>query len=182
MKKGLIILIVVVVFIGLLFGGTYNSLVAKEESINSKEAEINNQLERRADLIPNLISTVKGLTSQEQSLVDSVTEARTKMTTGTTQDKLDASDELTRSLNVIVENYPEVKSDSAFTSLMDELAGTENRIAVARKGYNDEVASFNTSVKTFPSSIIASMFGFSSKEYLEVAEEKLEVPDVDFDN
>ncbi|MDD2505688.1 MAG: LemA family protein [Bacilli bacterium] len=183
MKKGLIILIVcIVVILGLIFGwiGTYNSLVAKNETITQKQSEIDNQLKRRADLIPNLISTVKGLTSQEKALVDSVTAARTKMSTGTTQEKLDANSKLTESINILVENYPTLKSDTSFLSLMDELAGTENRIAVARKAYNDEIGTFNTSIKTFPTSIVASMSGFSSKAYLEVTEADTVVPNVKF--
>ncbi len=180
MKKGLVILIIVIVVIALSWMSVYNNLISTEERINQKQSEIDNQLKRRADLIPNLINTVKGLTTQEQKLVDSVTSARAKMTTGTTQERLQANTELTRSLNVIVENYPVLKSDTAFTGLMDELAGTENRIAVARKGYNDEIGAFNILIKRFPTSIIASVSGFSSKTYLEVDETDKELPGVEF--
>jgi len=102
------------------------------------------------------------------------------MTTGTTQDKLNANTELNRSLNVIVENYPVVKTDTLFKSLQDELAGSENRIAVARKGYNDEVGTFNALIKTYPTKIIASMSGFTAKTYLEVTETEKETPVVQF--
>lgn len=184
MKKGLGIFIGVIVLIFVIFAlswsSVYNTLITKSENINKQESEINNQLQRRADLIPNLVSTVKGLTTQEQSLVNSVTDARAKMATGSMQDKLNASDNLTKNLNIIVENYPILKSDTAFTGLMDELAGTENRIAVARKAYNDEIASYNTIVKTFPSNIVAGMSGFDNKPYLETSAENKEVPNVQF--
>ncbi|MDD2377119.1 MAG: LemA family protein [Clostridia bacterium] len=180
MKKGLIILVVVVVI--LIFGwmSIYNSLVTKDEKINQNQAEIDNQLKRRADLIPNLISTVKGLTSQELALVEAVTSARVKMTTGTTQEKLAGNEALTTSINVLVENYPVLKSDTAFVGLMDELAGSENRVANAKKAYNDEVGSFNTTIKRFPSSIVASMSGFSTKTYLETTEADKALPNVQF--
>lgn len=183
MKKGMIVLIVVIVVLVMLAMGwtsIYNNLVATNERINVKQSEIDNQLKRRADLIPNLVSTVKGLTAQELALVDSVTSARAKMLTGSTQDKLNANTELTRSINVLVENYPTLKSDTAFTGLMDELAGTENRVAVARKAYNDEIGTFNTTIKTFPTSIVASVSGFTSKTYLEVTEADTALPDVKF--
>lgn len=180
MKKGIVIIIAVLVVIALTWVSVYNKLASSEERINQKQAEVDNQLKRRADLIPNLVSTVKGLTAQEQKLVDSVTAARVKMAAGTTQEKLNANTELTRSLNILVENYPVLKSDTAFVALMDELAGSENRIAVARKGYNDEVGAFNASIKTFPTKIIASMSGFTIKPYLEVSDVDKEEPNVQF--
>lgn len=179
MKKGLIILIAVVIIIALFYGSVYNNLVTANEKINQEQAEIDNQLKRRADLIPNLVSSVKGLTTQEQALVDSVTAARAKMTSGNMDDRLAANDALTSSINVLVENYPTLKSDTAFTGLMDELAGTENRISVARKNYNDKVGSFNTLTKRFPTNIIASMSGFSAKPYLETSAEDKTVPNVE---
>jgi len=180
MKKGIIILVVAVAI--LIFGwlSIYNNLVAKSEKINQNQAEIDNQLKRRADLIPNLISTVKGLSSQELKLVQTVTEARAKMSSGTTQEKLAANDTLSKSILVLVENYPVLKSDTAYTGLMDELAGSENRIANANKVYNDEVGSFNTKIKTFPSSIVASVSGFTAKPYLEITETQKELPNVQF--
>lgn len=180
MKKGLVIIIGIAVVIALFWGSVYNGLVASNEKINQQQSEIDNQLKRRADLIPNLINTVKGLTKQEQALVDSVTAARARMSAGTTQEKLNANDELTRSINILVENYPVLKSDTAYTGLMDELAGTENRIATARKNYNDSVGTFNTKVKTFPTSIVAGMSGFSAKAYLETSETDKAVPNVQF--
>jgi LemA protein len=183
MKKGIIILVVIVIFVLMLAMGwtsIYNNLVATNEKINQDQSEIDNQLKRRADLIPNLVSTVKGLTAQEQALVDSVTDARAKMSTGTTEQRLEANSELSKSINILVENYPTLKSDTAFTGLMDELAGTENRISVARKNYNDEIGTFNTLIKTFPTSIVASMSGFTNKTYLQITEEDQELPNVEF--
>lgn len=183
MKKSTIVILViiaVVVLIGIWAVSTNNTLVQLEVSIEQKEAEINNQLKRRADLIPNLVNTVKGLTKQEQDIVNSITASREKMNNGSTQEKLDANAELSRNITLLVENYPEIKSDTAFTSLMDELSGTENRIVVARKNYNDEVATYNKKIKVFPSSIIASIFGHDKVEYLQVSEEDKQNPEVNF--
>lgn len=183
MKKSTIIILVVVAVIALVVIwaiSTNNSLVKLEVSIEQKQAEIDNQLKRRADLIPNLVNTVKGLTKQELDIVNSITASREKMNSGSTQDKLDANTELSRNITLLVENYPEIKSDATFTSLMDELSGTENRIAVARKNYNDEVAVYNKKIAVFPSSIIANMFGHEKVEYLEVSDEDKENPEVNF--
>lgn len=183
MKKSTIIILVVVAVIALVVIwaiSTNNSLVKLEVSIEQKQAEIDNQLKRRADLIPNLVNTVKGLTKQELDIVNSITASREKMSSGSTQDKLDANTELSRNITLLVENYPEIKSDATFTSLMDELSGTENRIAVARKNYNDEVAVYNKKIAVFPSSIIANMFGHEKIEYLEVSAEDKENPEVNF--
>lgn len=183
MKKSTIMILVVVAVIALVAIwaiSTNNSLVKLEVSIEQKQAEIDNQLKRRADLIPNLVNTVKGLTKQELDIVNSITASREKMNSGSTQDKLDANTELSRNITLLVENYPEIKSDATFTSLMDELSGTENRIAVARKNYNDEVAVYNKKIAVFPSSIIANMFGHEKVEYLEVSDEDKENPEVNF--
>ena len=183
MKKSTKIILVVVAVIALVAIwaiSTNNSLVKLEVSIEQKQAEIDNQLKRRADLIPNLVNTVKGLTKQELDIVNSITASREKMNSGSTQDKLDANTELSRNITLLVENYPEIKSDATFTSLMDELSGTENRIAVARKNYNDEVAVYNKKIAVFSSSIIANMFGHEKVEYLEVSDEDKENPEVNF--
>ena len=176
----LIIIGIIVFLLALFVIGVYNALVKLRNIVKDQWAQIDVLLKRRADLIPNLVSTVKGLTAQEQKLVDSVTSARAKMATGTTQDKLNANTELTKSLNILVENYPVLKSDTAFVSLMDEIAGSENRVAVARKAYNDEVGLFNAKIRTFPTKIIASMSGFTAKSYLEVSTEDKNVPEVKF--
>lgn len=187
MSKGLktgIVVIVVVLLLGLLIGGSYNNLVSKEEKVDSKLSDVSVQLERRADLIPNLVNTVKGYTTHETEAIEKVTTAREKLVGAKTVDEMSsANNELNTALNnlfVIVENYPDLKADSVFLNLQDELAGTENRVAVARKDYNDSVNSYNTAIKRFPSNILAGMFGFDKKEYFEVDEGKDEVPEVKF--
>ena len=142
-------------------------------------------LQRRADLIPNLVSTVKGYASHETSVIEKVTSARERMTQASTvSEKASANNELTsslRSLMVVVENYPDLKASANFTQLTDNLEGTENRIAVARKDYNDAVQKFNTSIKKFPKNIIAGMFNFREKQYFEANPTSLEVPNVNFE-
>lgn len=184
LKTGLIIGAVVVVLV-MLFAGGYNGLIGKKEEVDSKLAQVSVQLERRADLIPNLVNTVKGYASHEQSVIDSVTDARTKLLSANSLDeKAEANQELTTALNnllVVVENYPDLKSNTNFIQLQDELAGTENRIAVARKDYNDAVKSYNKEIKSFPKNILAGMFGFEEKEYFEAKENSNEVPKVSFE-
>ncbi|MEG1059279.1 MAG: LemA family protein [Clostridia bacterium] len=182
-KTGVVIgaiILVVIVILGAWGISTNNSLIKMEESMKQNQAEIDNQLKRRADLIPNLVNSVKGITSQEQKIVDSITSSREKMMTGSTEDKLNANDELTKNINLLIENYPEIKSDKAFVSLMDEISGTENRIAVSRKNYNDQVAAYNKKIKMFPNSIIANMFGHSQGQYLKASEAEKTTPNVSF--
>lgn len=166
------------------FVGKYNGFVTAEENVDNKWAQVENQMQRRADLIPNLIETVKGYASHEQAAIDSVTEARAQMTGAKTPGDLSAADaQMTGALSrlmVVVENYPDLKANTNFLALQDSLEGTENRIAVERKTYNDEVAVFNKNIKTFPNSMIAGAFGFEKKEYFEVTEEAKENPKVDF--
>ena len=187
MKKSTIIILVVVAVIALVAIwaiSTNNSLVKLELSIEQKQAEIDNQLKRRADLIPNLVNTVKGYTQQEQSVIQSVTDARAKLAGASgVAEKAEANQELTSALNnllVVVENYPDLKSSQNFIQLQDELAGTENRIATARKDYNDAVKEYNLKIKRFPTVIIAGMFGYGEKEYFEAEEGSEEVPNVQF--
>ncbi len=187
MKKGLKIGIIIfaIIFILSIFVVTnYNSLVNKEESVENRFSDISVQLERRANLIPNLVSTVKGYTTHENEVIDSVTSAREKlMGASNVEDKADANEELTKALNnlfVIVEDYPDLKSNENFINLQDELAGTENRIAVSRKDYNDAVSTYNKAIKRFPGSIFAGIFGFDKKDYFEVSEGKDEVPEISF--
>jgi len=187
MSKSTIILIAVIAVVGM-FGMTlmssYNGLVAAQEQVNGKWSQIDTMLQRRADLIPNLVNTVKGFAAQEKSVIDSVTNARAKLAGAQgPAARGEANNELSGALSrllVVVENYPQLKSDKTFIGLMDELAGTENRIAVARRDYNDAVQSFNTRIKTFPTSIIAGMFGFSAKEYFRAEEGAKQVPAVKF--
>ena len=188
MKKGLItggIIIGIIVVLVAMFASTYNGLVSKEEEVEGKLANISVQLERRADLIPNLVSTVKGYASHEQSVIDSVTKARENLVKADDADEMaSANQELTTALNnlfVIVENYPELKSNTNFLQLQDELAGTENRIAVARNDYNDAVKDYNKTIKSFPKNILAGMFGFEEEEYFEAKDSSNEVPEVSFE-
>lgn len=185
MKKALIAVIAVVVIVIALFASTYNGLVTKSENVKEKESSIDVQLKRRADLIPNLINTVKGYMKHEQSVIDSVTSAREKMVNANNVgDKINANNELTTALNnlyVVVENYPDLKASSNFTQLQDELAGTENRIATARRDYNSVVKEYNEAIKKFPTNLIAGMFGFDEKEYYEAEESAKDVPKVSFE-
>jgi len=192
-KRGLVSIIVivaiVVVFLVIVSGwyiGTRNRLVTLEESISASWAEIDNQLKRRADLIPNLVATVRGFATQEREVFTQIAEARAKLAGAQTVGEAAASYNQLQSalgrLLVIVERYPELKSNQNFIRLQDELAGTENRIAVARKRYNDSVRVFNTKIRRFPSSIVANMMGFEKKEYFEIEEGAREVPQVDFES
>lgn len=184
LKIGLIVGAVVAVFV-VLFAGFYNSLVGKEEEVDNKLADVSVQLERRADLIPNLVNTVKGYASHEQSVIDSVTDARAKLLKAdSVEEKAEANQELNTALNnllVMVENYPDLKSNTNFIQLQDELAGTENRISVARNDYNDAVKSYNKEIKAFPKNILAGMFRFEEKEYFKAKESFNEVPEVSFE-
>ena len=187
MKKGstvLLVIIAVIIVIALALGGIYNSIVTLEENVNSEFSNVSVMLERRADLIPNLVSTVKGYASHEQAAIDSVTKARENLLQAKTiEEKGEANNELTSALNalmVIEENYPDLKANQNFIQLSDELAGTENRIATARRDYNDAVKAYNSKVKKFPTNLIAGMFGFSEKDYFEVEPSKTEVPKVEF--
>ena len=186
MKKGgifAIIGVVVVLIAGFLIS-KYNGMVTMNEKVDAKFSDIDTQLQRRADLIPNLVSSVQGYMSHEQAAIDKVTEARTKlMNASTVAEKGEADSALTGALTnllALAENYPDLKANTNFTTLMDELSGTENRIATARKDYNDIVKEFNTLIKRFPNSLLAGMFGFSEKEYFKAAEGANEVPKVDF--
>ena len=187
MKKSTIILIciiAIVAIIGLALVGAYNGMVQKSEAVDSSFAEIDTYLKRRADLIPQLVSTVQGYTNHETEIIKSITDARAKLTSASSvEEKSNANNELKASLNalmVVVENYPDLKSSENFRQLTDEISGTENRIAVARKNYNQEVKKYNTSIKTFPNNILAGMFGFKPKAYFEINDADREVPSVNF--
>ncbi|AHN23147.1 LemA family protein [Lysinibacillus varians] len=178
-----IIIIILGVF-ALLFIPKYNSLVTAEENVDSKWAQVENQLQRRYDLIPNLVESVKGYAKHEQEVIASITEARAQLGNAQTpEQQAIANDALNGALGrllVVVENYPNLKADANFRQLMDELAGTENRLAVAREDYNNEVQGFNKIVKRFPGNVVAGMFGFGQKEYFKAAAGAEKAPAVDF--
>lgn len=187
MKKSTIVIIVVVVILVAIIAGlvsNYNGVVSLSEEVDNKFATIDTMLQRRADLIPNLVNTVKGYTNQEQAVIDSVTDARAKLAgANSVGEKANADQELSTALSnllVVVENYPDLKSSQNFINLSDELAGTENRIATARKDYNDAVKEYNTKIKRFPTNIVSGMFGYGDKEYFQASEGSEEVPTVDF--
>jgi LemA protein len=179
---GVIVLGVVVV--GGTFVSKWNQLVTMDTDIKAKWAQVDNQLQRRNDLIPNLVETVKGFAAQEKSIMESIANARAKMAgAGSVSDKIAASNELSSALGrllVVVENYPQLKSNVTFTRLMDELAGTENRLSVERKRYNDSVQVYNVAVRQFPGNLIASMLGFKEQPFFEVPAAARQVPQVKF--
>lgn len=188
MKNGMKVLIAViaavVVIIGI-FAGGYNSLVKAQTAVETKQADIQTQLQRRADLIPNFVSTVKGYSKYEQETLTAVTEARAKVSKASDAQSLSqANDELDKAIsvwvNAVTEAYPDLKANQNYIALQDELAGTENRIAVARKDYNEAVQSYNTMIKTFPKNILAGMFGFEKAEFFTASESSQTVPNVEF--
>ncbi len=188
MKKTWIILIVVIALIGLLaaiFVGGYNGLVEAQANVEEKQAVIQTQLQRRADLIPNFVSTVKGYAIHEQETYTAVTEARNAL--GQAQDAGQTADAAARLdsaidiwVNAVTENYPELKANQNFIALQDELAGTENRIATARNDYNEAAKIYNTTIRKFPKNITAALFGFDTVEYFEASAGSENAPTVDF--
>ena len=187
MRKLLIPIIIVIALIAIVAAilvPSYNGFVQLEEDVNQSYAQIENQLQRRLDLIPNLVETVKGFADQEQDVIDSVTEARSNLAGAEgVSERAEADAELSGALSrllVVVENYPEIRSSENFQQLSDELAGTENRIAVARQDYNGTVSEFNRKARSFPGNMIAGIFGFGEKEYFEADPDASEAPEVDF--
>lgn len=179
-----IIVVALLVILGAWGIGSYNSLVGLKERVENQSSNIETQLQRRANLIPNLVNTVKGYTSHESEVLGAISDARAKLAgAGSMSEKATADSELSSAVSrllVVVENYPNLKADTQFSALTDELAGTENRITVARKDYNDSVKEYNQKIKMFPGSIIANMFGFTSADYFEASENSKEVPVVNF--
>jgi LemA protein len=166
-------------------GCSYNRFVSQEESIKTQWAQVENQLQRRNDLIPNLVETTKGFAQQERDVFQAIADSRAKLAGAqTTDQKIVAANEQSSALArllLIVENYPVLKSDATFARLMDELAGTENRIAVERMRYNETVQAYNTSRRQFPANITAAIFGFKGDYPLFQAPESAKLaPKVDF--
>jgi len=183
--KVLVIILVAAAVILVPFIGTYNGIVSKHETITAKWAQVENQLQRRNDLIPNLVNSVKGYASHEKTVFEEVTKARSQWANaGTVDEKVKAAgavDSAISRLLLVAENYPTLKADQTFLKLMDELAGTENRIAVERMRYNESVRDFNTTVRMFPGNIVAGMFGYKpATEYFKAAEGAKAVPEVKF--
>ncbi|MCQ2478483.1 MAG: LemA family protein [Clostridia bacterium] len=186
-KKLITVLVIAGIVLLLVFWGvsTRNGFVTKEQSVQKAQSQISTYLQRRADLIPNFVNTVEGYTNYEQSTLTAVTEARAKAGSATTaKEQSQANAELDRAINVwvnaVTEAYPNIKADTHFTALQDELAGSENRIATARKDYNDAVEEYNVAIRKFPASIIASISGFDKADYFENTAESNSVPNVSF--
>jgi len=191
MAKGLIAVVVVLVVLLLIVFGQYvgvrNTLVSKNEAVKAAWSQVDIVLQRRADLIPNLVETVKGYAQQEQTVFGDIAKARSALlSAGTPQEKIAANGQLDGALGrllLVVENYPQLKSNENFLRLQDELAGTENRIAVERKRYNDTLQDYNTYVRQFPHNVFAGYAGFKPNEaYFEASEESRQVPKVNFSN
>ncbi len=195
-KTGWIILIAVLVLLFIIFSwfkGTYNTMVTKSEKVNEKWAQVENVYQRRADLIPNLVNTVKGYAAHEKETLQSVIEARAKATSV----NIDASNlnaqnlqafqaaqsglsQALSKLMVVVEKYPELKANQNFLELQSQLEGTENRIAIERKRFNEATREYNTYIKMFPKNIIAGMFGFTKKPYFKAEGGAEKAPEVKF--
>ena len=187
-KKTLIVVLVVVLILGValysFFVGNYNKFVKMDVGIKAAWAQVENQLQRRYDLIPNLVETVKGYAKQEKDVLVEVTNARAKVGgAGTIPDKIAANNQLTGALSrlmLVVEKYPDLKSNQNFLKLQDELAGTENRIAVERMRYNDTVKVYNEAIRTFPANMLAGMYGFAEAAFFKVDEVAKAAPKVKF--
>jgi LemA protein len=187
-KKSLIVVLVVLLVLGVslysFFKGNYNTFVRLDESVKSSWAQVENQLQRRYDLIPNLVETVKGYAKQEKDVLVEVTNARARVGgAATVPDKIEANNALSGALSrllVVVERYPELKSNQNFLRLQDELAGTENRIAVERKRYNDAVRTYNVAIRTFPANLLAGLFGFTKAAFFEAPAAAQTAPPVKF--
>lgn len=164
--------------------GTYNSLVRMDEGVKGAWAQVENQLQRRYDLIPNYVETVKGYAKHEKEVLLKVTEARSKVAgAGAISQKIAANNELSSALArllVVVERYPDLKANANFIRLQDELAGTENRISVERRRFNETVKAYNTKIRSFPTNLIAGLLGFEKAAFFEVPKEKQEAPQVKF--
>lgn len=184
MNKTLIVVIAIIVIIAGMLFSSYNGMVTMNENVTGKWAQVENQLQRRNDLIPNLVNTVKGYAAHEKEVFEAVADARAKLGGAKTVAEASAANgELSSALSrllMVAENYPELKANTNFTQLQDELAGTENRIAVARKDYNDAVQVYNAKIKSLPVSLYAGAFGFSARDYFKADEAAQKVPQVKF--
>ena len=185
MKRILIGLVTIVFLIIMSFIAVYNSIVSKHETITANWAQVENQLQRRNDLIPNLVNTVKGYAAHEKTVFEDVTNARSQWAkAGTVEEKVKAASNIDAALSrllLVVENYPNLKADQTFLKLMDELSGTENRVSVERMRYNVAVRDYNITVRSFPGNFVAGMFGYKvATEYFKAEEGAKKVPEVKF--
>ena len=183
-NKTLLIIIAVVAVIAVYGFSTYNGLVTREAEVDNQWANVESKLQRRYDLVPNLVSSVEGSMQQEKEVFGDISEARSKMAgASTVKETQDASNEMETALSrllVVMENYPELKSNENVKTLMTQLEGTENRISVERDRYNKAVKNYNVSIKKFPKSLIANMSGFDQKDYFEATEGAEKAPEVKF--
>lgn len=181
---GVAVIAVLVIAVYSIFAGNYNKFVQMDVGIKAAWSQVENQLQRRYDLIPNLVETVKGFAKQEKDVLVEVTNARSKVGgAGTVPEKIAANNQLSGALSrlmVVVERYPDLKSNQNFMKLQDELAGTENRIAVERMRYNDAVKIYNQAIRIFPANFVAGMFGFKEAAFFQVEEAAKVVPKVKF--
>lgn len=179
---GIIIAIVVILLV--LTVPTYNRLAGAREDVNEAYAQVQNVVQRRADLIPNLVNTVKGYSDYEGETLTKVTEARTGVKNASSPQELAEANEKVsqaiRDINVVAEAYPDLKANTQYTQLMDELAGSENRISVERGNYNSAVKKYNSDIKKFPTNIIAGITGYDQAEYFQASEGSENAPTVDF--
>lgn len=179
---GIIIAIVVILLV--LTVPTYNRLAGAREDVNEAYAQVQNVVQRRADLIPNLVNTVKGYSDYEGDTLTKVTEARAGVKNASSPQELaDANEKVSqaiRDINVVAEAYPDLKANTQYTQLMDELAGSENRISVERGNYNSAVKKYNSDIKKFPTNIIAGITGYDQAEYFQASEGSENAPTVDF--
>lgn len=182
--KPLLVIVGIIVVLAAIFGGSYNKLAKLDENVEGAWAQVNNQLKRRADLIPILLETVKGYAGHEKEVIENIAAARTQYSSASTPQEFAEADtglnNAIKSLNVIVENYPDLKANQNFADLQTDLAGTENRIATSRMRYNEAVMGYNSTIRRFPTNLIAGMFRFDKKQYFEINQQDAEVPKVSF--
>jgi LemA protein len=183
-RRTLLQVVALVVVAMPLTGCSYNKFVSQEEAVKAQWAQVENQLQRRNDLIPNLVETVKGYAQHEASVYKDIADARSRLLAAKTpEESIAAANQQTSALGrllAVVENYPQLKANEQFNRLMDELAGTENRLAVERMRYNEKVQEYNTSRRQFPANLTAKMFGFKEYPFFQVPAEAKQVPKVDF--
>ena len=177
--------IAVLVILGISTVGSYNGLVSKDEAVKQANSKIEASLQRRADLIPNVVNSVKGYMSHEEEIFTKIADARSKIGSGNKEVKKEGETELTSAISrllVVQENYPELKADAQVSALISELEGTENRLFIARKDYNDTATEYNKSIRKFPTSMMAGMFGFQRAELIETDKDAKVAPKVDLSN